>query len=222
MDFWEGAILGSFWSDAEYVRHRHRGMALGYSVLLILGLLFLLYRQNISDQVYPIGENFNFWLKVWSISIPIGFVLSYFYHRIPRVLRPLILVLLGMRTLLSMVLVWSYVTPLLKFKLNEISDWAMRLIDGPIVETINQHTDRLHLRGMILAGGVIVLRSFGYFLLGTLVIVLVPIIYFKLYRLIQRTFDAVVLAGINIAFKFSRRRSKKESRVDLSEEETVI
>ena len=91
MDYWEGLLLGPFWTDSDVKPASKRTAAFTASLLLLLLFFALLLLPQFQDKILPLsgGTALGFGLVLFFLA-PVA---AAFYYRVPAIVRPLILLL---------------------------------------------------------------------------------------------------------------------------------
>ena len=98
MDYLEGALLHSWWSDTDYESRRHTGTWLWYSLAFFAVLAYAALRLNLKGSMV-LSENHEFLRTVWLVLFFVTPFLCMVYYKLPFLLRLPVLFLLSVKYL---------------------------------------------------------------------------------------------------------------------------
>lgn len=91
MDYWEGLLLGPFWTDSDVRPASKRTAAFTTSLILLLLFFTLLLLPRFQDKVLPLSGGTALGLGL--VLFFVAPVAAAFYYRVPAIVRPFILLL---------------------------------------------------------------------------------------------------------------------------------
>lgn len=192
MDYLEGALLHSWWSDTDYESRRHTGTWLWFSFAYFLVLAYTALRLNLRGSM-SIVDNSSFF---FSVSLALFFVtplICMAYYKLPFLLRVPALCLLGLKYICFLLytigrLAVFFVIPD-DITLKSILVWGNETFGSFLENT----TSRLGVTGLFVGGGILVLIGIGLALLIVALIIFAPILLLKGFNAFQFLWDSLVV-----------------------------
>lgn len=199
MDYLEGALLHSWWSDTDYESRRHTGTWLWFSFISFVAIALAAVKLNL-DGTLGLFEGTTFWLTLGITLFILTPFLCFAYYKLPFILRVPVLALLLLKYLSFFIIFVNQVASLLvippDFDVNTILDWGNRTF-GDFLE---QSSSQLGVTGLFVGGGVLVLIGLGIALIILALVIFVPILLLKALNAFQYLYDQLVVwVGGNIS-----------------------
>lgn len=219
MDYLEGALLHSWWSDTDYESRRHTGTWLWYSLLFSAFLAYSALLLNIRGTMGPADNNSLFFTG----TLVLFFVTPLFclvYYKLPFILRLPILFFLGLKYVFFFLYCIGRLAPFLLVpdyvNVDSVLAWGNETFGMFLEET----SAKLGVTGLFVGGGIVVLIGIGLALAVLALVIFVPIILLKAFNAFQFLWDKLVVFLIGKikstaeAYKKSQEAGKFEDRAE--------
>ena len=204
MDYLEGFLIGSVWSDTDYRSRRHVNahvlLAAAMGAVFACLTLFPEQRQQLILIRWPAS------LALLIFLVILTPIISIFYRRLPFFVRPLVILIYAFKYLLLFYVLLHYFLPLVTLEKDSILTLIFARMDGHIetsLDVIAKSGGILATVGGVVVGGLWVIGE-GLAILATLV--LVPLAVILPFKGLQYGLDYLVkyvldrqLAGISPA-----------------------
>lgn len=209
MDYFEGVLLGTVWSDTDYENRSHKGAALLISALFWVGFTVLLL-QFYADTLSPWFQRSSFWLLISLLMIIISPVLSYYYYKCPLLIRFLILFWHAAKYIAAVLLVYSLVVPAISLNFDTLLPDLLEWMDNTVGTFVERNTEVYELFGLLVSGLALVLIGIISFVLAMLAIALTPILYMQIVKYTQRLLDVSFLSLVKQILRIRNRYKREE------------
>lgn len=192
MDYLEGSLLHSWWSDTDYESRKHTGTWLWYSFAFFLVLAYAALRLNLKGSSVLL-ENSPFLHRLWVLLFFITPLLCAVYYKLPLLLRIPVLSLLAVKYLsffLSCIgrLSLFFVVPE-ELTMDKIMVWGNKTFGLFLEDT----TSRLGVTGLFVGGAILVLIGIGLALIMLALVIFVPILLLKGFNAFQFLWDSLLM-----------------------------
>ncbi len=190
MDYLEGFLIGSVWSDTDYTSRRHFNAHIFLATVMAAVFLVLTFFPERRGQLIVIHWPTAPVLLIFLVILTP--ILSIFYRRLPFFVKPLVLLFYAFKYLLLFYVLVHYFLPMVTFEKESILDLILARVDSHIetsLEIIAESGGILATVGGVVAGGLWVIGE----LLGLIgLLVLVPLLAIILFKGLQYGLDYLV------------------------------
>lgn len=194
MEYWEGLYLGPAWSDSDFSDRRHPLLFTGLSFLVfLLTVLSLVYPEKTSSIfIFPVSVNFALGI---SLLVLLPF-LAMVYYRQHLLVKIAILLLYGLEYLCLLVAFVQFFLGHADIQIPKFMQVAVKVFDKLMTFSGEVFNFLGSLGSTIasVAGGMLIAGLLAF--LGVLLMVFIPFLYIKLFRLVQRLIDRLVYSKI--------------------------
>ncbi len=190
MDYLEGFLIGSIWSDTDYRSRRHFNAHIFLAAAMAAAFMVLVLFPERRDQLIVIG-----WPAVPALLfllIVLTPVLSIFYRRLPFFIRPLALLVYAFKYLLLFYVLVHYFLPQVTFEKESILTLIFARMDGHIetaLDVIAESGGILMTVAGVVVGGLWVIGE-GLALIG--ILILIPLLAIIILKGLQYALDYMV------------------------------
>ncbi len=202
MDYLEGFLIGSVWSDTDYMSRRHFSAHIFLAtVMAAVFAVLTIFPERRGQLILVDWPAAPVLLILLIILTPI---LSIFYRRLPFFIKPLALLVYAFKYLLLFYVLVHYFLPMVTFEKESILTVIFARMDshiGKSLEVIAESGGVLVTVAGVVAGGLWVIGE-GLAMIG--VLILVPLLAIILFKGLQYGLDYLVkflldrqLAGIS-------------------------
>lgn len=192
MDYLEGILLHSWWTDTDYESRKHTGTWLWYSVFSFLVLLVSAFSINYLGRI-PVIDKTGTWSFFTIVLFLITPFLCMIYYRVPFFIRIPILAVLGLKYISAFF--WAIAALANFFILPEWITFQNVLVWGN--ETFGNYledtTAEMGVTGLFYGGGVIVLIAIVITLIVLALAIIIPIFLLKIFNLLQFYWDKIFI-----------------------------
>lgn len=204
MDYLEGFLIGSVWSDTDYRSRRHVNAHILLAAAMGALFVFLVLFPQRQTQLILIDWPLSLVLLIALVFLtPIFAIL---YRRLPFYVRPLVILIFAFKYLLLFYVLVHYFIPLVTFEKESIFTLLFARMDDHIEKALVYLAESggiLATVGGVVAGGLWVI---GEGLAVICLLILVPLIAILLFKGLQHGLDRLVkylldrqLTGVNPA-----------------------
>lgn len=192
MDYLEGMLLHSWWSDTDYETRSHKGTWLFYSFVMFLALAVNVIQLNLTGAatLFKFTGFMRFMMIVLFLISPI---ICKIYFKLPFVGRIVALALLAFKYLSLFIVIINDVAKLLiipeSVSISSILEWGNTTVGDFLTET----TARFQVSGLFIGGFMIGIVSLLIGLLILAVLVFYPILLLQAFNLCQYMWDMAFL-----------------------------
>ena len=192
MDYLEGMLLHSWWSDTDYESRKHTGTWLWFSFLSFLFLVGSVFVLNYYGS-FDLIENRGLWRGLTIVLFLVTPFLCMIYYRLPFFLKVPILILLALKYMSAFIWAIDYVAQY--FVLPEwltipaILNWG----DETFGRYLENTTAEMGVSGLFYGGAVFVLVGVIIALVVLALAIVVPIFLLKLFNLLQFFWDKLFI-----------------------------
>ncbi len=232
MDYLEGMLLHSWWSDTDYASRKHRGTWFFYSFVMSVILLAAFALINLRGSL-SIIDNYSFYMTSLITLFLVTPILCMVYYKTPIIIRLPILALLGFKYIsLFAVMIANAARTLVipaDMTINTILNWG----NDTVGDFLTEYTLRLGVSGLFVGSFIIALLAVIAALIVIVVLVFAPMLILYIFNLCQYLWDTVFVLVINWARKLyenyrennvtnsSDSRTTKEKSNIIDEKETI-
>ena len=196
MDYLEGALLGKLWSDTDFENRPHRGAAVLLSLAVWVAFTGFVLVSNLGYDISGQLRQPRFWITLTVILILASSPLSFYYYKFPAIGRILILLMQMVKFAGACMYPISLFVPRIVVNTETLIGDVMAWLDNTVGSYIERSTETNELFGLVWSGLMTVLGGVLIFLLFVAAIVLLPILYLQLIRLLQWVVDQIFLAVV--------------------------
>ncbi len=205
LDFLEGALLGSEWTDTDFENKKYNALVALFSTVFWLFFANLVYKLNTSFLPRYVTE-----VRVYEIILFTVFFLSpflsYIYYKLPFVFRPLILFAQALKFASVIMLFYSFVLPYFHINIRQIMADGILFFDHTMGSFVEIYTEQYRELGMFLSGLFLLVVGIVLGLLILFFLAKLPQILLRLLRYLQKVYDQFVLTIVDCIIYF---RAKK-------------
>ncbi|MGI6545206.1 MAG: hypothetical protein ACOX2M_02025 [Fastidiosipilaceae bacterium] len=208
MDYLEGALLGSLWSDTDFENTRHRGAALWLSVAFWLLGGWFVKRANLGSVFHsqPI-----FWAILLFVLILVSPLLSYIYYDVGVLARLGILLTQTVKYGSVYFLLYSLVVPHLIVSEENLFDILMKRYDNVISGFLENSNILNSMNGLVTAVIILAVAVVLLMAIAILFLAFFPSGMLRLTALAQHLFDILFLR----ITKNKRQNEARKTKSDL-------
>lgn len=192
MDYLEGMLLHSWWSDTDYETRNHKGTWLFYSFIMFLALAVNVIQLNLTGAatLFKFTAFMRFMMIVLFLISPI---ICKIYFKLPFVGRIVALAMLAFKYLSLFIVIINNIAKLLiipeSVSISSILEWGNTTVGDFLTET----TARFQVSGLFIGGFMIGIVSLLVGLLILAVLVFYPILLLQAFNLCQYMWDMAFL-----------------------------
>lgn len=192
MDYLEGMLLHSWWSDTDYETRNHKGTWLFYSFIMFLALAVNVIQLNLTGAatLFKFTRFMRFMMIVLFLISPI---ICKIYFKLPFVGRIVALAMLAFKYLSLFIVIINNIAKLLiipeSVSISSILEWGNTTVGDFLTET----TARFQVSGLFIGGFMIGIVSLLVGLLILAVLVFYPILLLQAFNLCQYMWDMAFL-----------------------------
>ena len=220
MDYLEGMLLHSWWSDTDYETRKHKGTWVFYSFLMFLALAGTVAQLNLTGTATL--TNYNGIMRVFLIVLfLLTPIICKVYFKLPFVGRLVALSALAFKYLSLFIFIISSVANLLilpeSVTINSILNWGNTTVGDFLTET----TARFQVSGLFIGGFIIGIISLLIGLLILAILVFYPILLLKAFNLCQYMWDMAflyVLEKVNDKYIVNSSQDKLLNKKKITQE----
>lgn len=220
MDYLEGMLLHSWWSDTDYETRRHKGTWVFYSFLMFLALTATVAQLNLTGAATLLNFN-GFMRAVLIILFLLTPLICKVYFKLPFVGRVVALTLLAFKYLSLFIVIINSVAKLLiipeSVTINSILDWGNTTVGDFLTET----TARFQVSGLFIGGFIIGIVSLLIGLLILAILVFYPILLLQAFNLCQYMWDMAflyILGKVNDKYIVNSSQDKLLNKKKITQE----
>ncbi len=220
MDYLEGMLLHSWWSDTDYETRKHKGTWVFYSFLMFLALAGTVAQLNLTGTATL--TNHNGIMRVFLIALfLLTPIICKVYFKLPFVGRLVALSVLAFKYLSLFIVIINSVANLLilpeSVTINSILNWGNTTVGDFLTET----TARFQVSGLFIGGFIIGIISLLIGLLILAILVFYPILLLKAFNLCQYMWDMAflyVLEKVNDKYIVNSSQDKLLNKKKITQE----
>lgn len=220
MDYLEGMLLHSWWSDTDYETRRHKGTWVFYSFLMFLALTATVAQLNLTGAATLLNFN-GFMRAVLIVLFLLTPLICKVYFKLPFVGRVVALTLLAFKYLSLFIVTINSVAKLLiipeSVSINSILDWGNTTVGDFLTET----TARFQVSGLFIGGFIIGIVSLLIGLLILAILVFYPILLLQAFNLCQYMWDMTflyILGKVNDKYIVNSSQDKLLNKKKITQE----
>lgn len=220
MDYLEGMLLHSWWSDTDYETRRHKGTWIFYSFLMFLALTATVAQLNLTGAATLLNFN-GFMRAVLIVLFLLTPLICKVYFKLPFVGRVVALTLLAFKYLSLFIVTINSVAKLLiipeSVSINSILDWGNTTVGDFLTET----TARFQVSGLFIGGFIIGIVSLLIGLLILAILVFYPILLLQAFNLCQYMWDMTflyILGKVNDKYIVNSSQDKLLNKKKITQE----
>lgn len=220
MDYLEGMLLHSWWSDTDYETRRHKGTWVFYSFLMFLALTATVAQLNLTGAATLLNFN-GFMRAVLIVLFLLTPLICKVYFKLPFVGRVVALALLAFKYLSLFIVIINSVAKLLiipeSVTINSILDWGNTTVGDFLTET----TARFQVSGLFIGGFIIGIVSLLIGLLILAILVFYPILLLQAFNLCQYMWDIAflyILGKVNDKYIVNSSQDKLLNKKKITQE----
>lgn len=220
MDYLEGMLLHSWWSDTDYETRRHKGTWVFYSFLMFLALTATVAQLNLTGAATLLNFN-GFMRAVLIVLFLLTPLICKVYFKLPFVGRVVALALLAFKYLSLFIVTINSVAKLLiipeSVTISSILDWGNTTVGDFLTET----TARFQVSGLFIGGFIIGIVSLLIGLLILAILVFYPILLLQAFNLCQYMWDMAflyILGKVNDKYIVNSSQDKLLNKKKITQE----
>ncbi|HHU07093.1 MAG TPA: hypothetical protein GXZ59_01980 [Clostridiaceae bacterium] len=190
MDYLEGFLIGSVWTDTDYETKRHTAIHILLAFLVAAWYIFL--QVFATKQTIMARIPWPYSLIIFIILMLVTPIIACFYYRLPLYARVLVLTVYAIKYLLGAWVLIQLTLPIITIDTASLQDILFEEINHNIEVAIGWFSFMDYLFSMILGiivGGLWLVLKLLFFLL---VIMAVPLMVLLLIKLVQYGLDRAV------------------------------
>lgn len=208
LDFLEGALLGSTWTDTDFENKKYSTLVALFSTLFWAFFAYLVYKLNFS--IFPgFLKHRSLFLSLLLVLFIVSPVISFIYYKLPVILRPVILACQAVKFSSVILLFYSVVVPFCKIDIRKLMTDGMLFFDHTMGSFVEVYTEQYRVLGMFLSGLFLLVVSLVLGLLIIIFLAKLPTILLKFLCYLQRVYDEFILTIFDL-ISILKRRSEME------------
>ena len=190
MDYLEGFLIGSIWSDTDYRTRRHYHAHVFLATLMAAAFAFFLFFPDRMSKWVVVSQPLSLVFLIFlMLATPI---ISSIYYRVPFYVRPVLLLLYIMKYVLLFYTLVHFFFPLVTVDRAKISDLLFARIDDHMTRSLDRFSDSgrvlTTVAGVLIGAFWIIAEG----LLVVLILIAVPLAAICLLKGIRYVIDIVL------------------------------